>query len=229
MAALAAGVGMLALAGTANAATLVYNGTDLDIYVGQPSPTDEKVYLSGVDNTLTICGTVGSNAACTVGTNGTATLSASENIDSGNGFSNIKASDGGEFANLTFSLVNLLFTGLAFNVQLDDEATQLTVAGNFFGGGTESYSGFLSLAGWNNASAEQLYVVTKNGKALQNLVISALISDGDGGSDPGGIFELKQFVVETTPIPLPPAVLLFGTALAGVGFMSRRKKAANAA
>jgi hypothetical protein len=42
-------------------------------------------------------------------------------------------------------------------------------------------------------------------------------------------FESSTNALEFALVPIPPAALLFGTALAGVGFMSRRKKAQAAA
>ena len=41
----------------------------------------------------------------------------------------------------------------------------------------------------------------------------------------GGTNPTEFYVTTLTTVPIPPAVLLFGSALFGVGFMSRRKKA----
>jgi hypothetical protein len=35
----------------------------------------------------------------------------------------------------------------------------------------------------------------------------------------------KVSLAEIPPIPIPPAALLFGSALAGIGFMSKRRSA----
>ena len=39
-----------------------------------------------------------------------------------------------------------------------------------------------------------------------------------------GIDQFKQFEISLTAVPLPPAALLFGTALVGMGILGRRRR-----
>ena len=44
----------------------------------------------------------------------------------------------------------------------------------------------------------------------------------DGGAGPDRDYDDIVMKISVAPVPLPPAILLFGTALAGLGWLRRR-------
>jgi hypothetical protein len=82
------------------------------------------------------------------------------------------------------------------------------------GKGVTTVSFTLTATG-TNSWATAASVLTSTGNGLGN-VVAAHISDIGLGT--------TFFVGNFTGVPLPPAVLLFGTALAGLGILGRRRK-----
>jgi hypothetical protein len=179
MAALAAGVGMLALAGTANAATLSCDS---------PAGTNLVSYTLGS----------ASLAECKAG------------------------NDSGTFFGISGFVLG--------DKQPDNEGnknvffTDAPTAG-------ETSPGTWAIEVKPGTIANSIVVVLKQSNSYAAFLVDALSGTWTTAGPSNSLMDLSHASVwySSTVIPLPPAALLFGTALAGVGFMSRRKKAANAA
>jgi hypothetical protein len=190
MAALAAGVGMLALAGTANAATMTFAG-------GPPggAPYDEAGFR--VDDARIVNGNCDS---AVFGGSGPSCMAINKN----------------ENSSTVTNILGLEFTLDSFWYELlgnPNENVQLTV----------------TLKNGSTTVATLFYDSPKggNGAVASGLAVYGLLTSVKFDNTGEGNVRIDD--IGLTPVPVPGAALLFGTALAGVGFMSRRKKAANAA
>jgi hypothetical protein len=179
MAALAAGVGMLALAGTANAATL----------------------------------------GCSIGAGSD---SVSYTLGSATQVECVSGNDSGTFFGISGFLLGDKEPGNTGdqNVFFTDVPTA---------GETSPGTWAISIA--PGTIANSIVVVLKQSNSYAAFLVDSLSGNWTTAGPSNSLMDLSHASVwySSTVIPLPPAALLFGTALAGVGFMSRRKKAANAA
>ena len=242
---------LFALAGTAQSATILLQDTNVAIYGSGandvPSLTEQKIYLvaSGASGTTSPPGgdgTLDSNAsACSAGS-ACANFASSSVVNLANGFANITP-----FANktvyhdLTFTVPGYKFGDFFFDTQLNDSKTNgpnLSITVN----GTDVFN---ILATDLKANADLSFAVVAKGSFFITSILLTSINANDSAI---GFNETKHFQVSdlqlqlvcTTdctgnspppdPTPIPGAVWLFGTVIAGgVGFGRWRRKRKNAA
>lgn len=149
------------------------------------------------------------------------------NVDTGSGYSNIKPVKDGLLTQLTFTPVdpNLAIEDIFFRFQANDAGTSGTPnPGNAVislnvndGAAVFNFSSFKK-----NADEGPIGIIATDGDTIKSLVIS--ITDV-GGTNPG-FKEVKQIdvsLVGVTPVPLPAAIPLFLSGMAGLGLLSRRR------
>lgn len=212
-------IGGFASFSSANAST-VYTGTGVDWTVGS-SDSLTKIYLDGESSSNSITGHIGSQGGSIL-----VDFISSTFLQSGSGWSNIKAAvSTGTVADLLVT-PNLLFSALGFSLNLpsqSNDSVKMTVT--FSDDSTESRD-FTCCGG-----GKQLGIELGNGEsnvlveATGSLFMKSLHLEGALSSF-GGFDQIKQFEISTVtapaPVPVPAAVWLFGTALFGFIGMSRR-------
>jgi hypothetical protein len=194
--------GSVCFGATGHAATTT---GDISVTLGHASGT--HIFLDkGTGNTVT--GHVGSQN----GDPGTPIISffSPVAVDAKNGFSSIDSTGGGNgvFHSLTVSVP----TGFAFKSLVFDtlKADDIFITGFFNGTTVGTYLNDDLKNGLNEFTALAL-----NGSLFTSLV---LFSED-------GFSQIKQFEISgLTPVPLPGALVLFGSALVGVGILGRRRK-----
>ncbi|HPF46586.1 MAG: hypothetical protein KDF58_12860 [Alphaproteobacteria bacterium] len=67
-------------------------------------------------------------------------------------------------------------------------------------------------------------ILTVNG--LQ-IMTNKLVFTAGGTNDNVGMDDFALAAIEVSPVPLPPALIMFGAALGGIGFLGRKKRKAN--
>lgn len=236
------GVSMLSLASTANAAplpdpNLVFDGSGYTAYVKNfPSGDNEQpVFLDGCtknDGCTSLTGHVGSQTGVPLLT---FTTSTSEALTAGDGLATIKGAPLGDtgqtagYSNLTATLQSGSMTDFVFSVNLIPSYAsffdQLLVT--VFNNGTKLDNGFsvTPLTGGFTNGQMDIMVLADPGIVFNGVSWAAYNSSGALSTV---IDQSKQVYVSgigIAEVPIPPAALLFGTALSGVGFLSRRKKA----
>lgn len=216
-----------------------------------PDEHESKVFLdktpNGTHDNL-VTGNVGSQTGTPA-----AQFQSVEDVVAGSGFANIKG-DTGDFSQIEFRLDGgFTFTDLLFDVQLAttkdsndviNVADQLQVRA-FFADGSSStvYSDWLSDPAWKNGfkADNSLMVIADTGLALS----SVLISTWANGQLVAGLFEVKHFQVSGctldggenecdggggggNPVPIPGALPLMMSGIAGLGYLARRRRVRNA-
>ena len=237
---------MVTLPATLQAATLTSciacNGGSIDFYLGTPlfdnspgglpSGTDEKkIYLDSATNVTSFTGNVDSQAGLpeTLG-------STDVPVDAANGFANIKPiNKGANIGSVNFSVPGFVFGDFLFDVQLDNfgtgsDKTVYPLSISAYGLSSTLLGSWNFAAGSSDlkANADLSFLVLSGLSNIDHVVISSLLSGV------GGMLEVKHFKVselhkvgELPPeIPLPPAAMLFMTALTALGFASRRRRIA---
>jgi hypothetical protein len=122
------------------------------------------------------------------------------------------------FNNLNWSVIDPLssattWTAETFSVNVTDNGT-INVLVNVAGGGSEDFDWAVSKNGEN-----KIVLLASLGQTIESVFITAL--NGLGITS----FRQDRIQAEGVPtvIPLPPALVLFGTALAGMGLLGRRR------
>ena len=131
-------------------------------------------------------------------------------VDVKNGFSSIDAIGGGNavFNSLAVSVpTGFVFTDLVFDTLKN---TDITITGFLNAAFVGSYS--------NNAlpnGLNEFLTMAINGSAFTSLVLTSAT----------GFSQIKQFEISgVSQVPLPGALVLFGSGLVGLGVLSRRRK-----
>jgi hypothetical protein len=201
-------LGTVILSSAASQAATVTTG-NISVTLGQAAQ-EPKIFLDATIGT-TVTGHVGSQN----GDPGTPVITFTSPIavDAKNGFSSIDAVGGGNdvFHSLTVSVpTGFLFKDLVFDTL---KAEDITVTGFF----NAAIVGTYSNTALPNGLTEFLALAT-NGASFTSLV---LFSNS-------GFSQIKQFEISgltaLTAVPLPGALVLFGSALVGLGVIGRRRK-----
>ncbi|MFO1089321.1 MAG: hypothetical protein U1E46_07040 [Hyphomicrobiales bacterium] len=216
----ALGASLLAMAAQAAPACTPSTVGDLNVYVKNagctfPPQTESSINLSNATSTTSTTGT--STGGVTV------SFTSTETFKAANGNAVITpTTTTGALSNLTVSVpTGYTFTDLLFNVNLATSGAGSTkqvfpLSVSSTTGGPVSYSSGTLGNGQNT-------ILALSSTPISSLVITSLLSGI------GGITNISNFSISglapISNIPLPPAALLFGTALGGVGFLSRRRKA----
>jgi hypothetical protein len=131
-------------------------------------------------------------------------------------------------AYLTANEITNTFTLLWGSIDTYNTISFLNSAGNV----VASFTGTQVVNGATVTSGPTLASIASNpttGAGNYNIVALLTFDLTQEGGFKYVQFESRTNAFEFALVPIPPAALLFGTALAGVGFMSRRKKAQAAA
>jgi hypothetical protein len=205
----AAAVAMVVGFAGSPAAAAVFSNADLAIYQEQntfPDTSDEKVYSNKTekDGSLTVTGNVGSQDGVPHVLFTMDTL-----VEAANGFSQI-GKGSGLFYSLTFEIPGETFPGLKFSTQGDQSNSDVKISAFLQGVELGSYS----TSGLGDSDQKWL-VLGLFGQLFDKIVVTSTT----------GFKSLKHFEVsELTAVPLPAAVYLFGTALAGLGVGAYRRR-----
>lgn len=209
---------IMVCAGAASAATPVYTGTYVDMYLKPntfPSPlTEEKVYLdAGLASTIT--GHVGSQ----IDTRLVSFSSTTDVLDAANGFATIKAQDG-FLNNITITAPGYWFEDLIFSVNLTPNSnSDMTVTAMDKLGGTDSFANWTTQGDWVNGE-NRILVLSTTGNLMQSVTINSQI----GFESLGGLDQLKQTEISgVTAVPEPETYAMLLAGLGLVGFAARRK------
>lgn len=210
--------------GNAQAAP-VYTGTYVDMYLKQntfPSGlVEEKVYLDAALAT-SVTGHVGSQTDSRL----VMFSSSTDVLDAANGFSTIKAADG-FLNNITITAPGYWFEDLIFSVNLTpNQNDDLTVMATDKSGGVDSFANWTSLSNWVNGE-NRIMAISTSGNLMQSVTINSQL----GFESLGGLDQLKQTEISgfVSAVPVPAAIWLLGSSLAGLGITAARKRNAQAA
>jgi len=215
---LVAAAAIMMCAGTASAATPVYTGTYVDMYLKPntfPSPLyEEKVFLDAA-LASTITGHVGSQTDSRL----VSFSSTTDILDAANGFATIKAQDG-FLNNITITAPGYWFEDLIFSVNLTPNSnSDMTVTAMDKLGGTDSFANWTTLGNWVNGE-NRILVLSTTGNLMQSVTINSQI----GFESLGGLDQLKQTEISgITPVPEPETYAMLLAGLGLVGFAARRK------
>lgn len=243
---------LLLLSGPASAG-LVYNST-ADFYLQDGFPAETEVQVHGIpgqtnENVPTANGVLlNSNPEIN------AIWQGNTNINASAGFATIQGPDlargsFGNYGSIDFSLANdYAFTDLLFDVQLafDTPSTQTPIADQlvvtaFFSNGTStSYDNWLNDEAWKEGTPadNSLMVVADEGLFITHVLIETLL----GGNLVNGLFQTKHYQVSgaqecgpdtecggegNTPVPVPSALPLMLSGIAGLGYLARSRRKRN--
>jgi hypothetical protein len=207
---LLAGAALICAVASAQAATVTYTGGSLTVVEGSPTPSETKIYFDGAVGVQTGTGHLGSQT-------GTGLFSFSSNpgnpLTYAEGFAtvdplsatgvitylDIKSPTGLQWNDMIFAAQGPSGTAATdFKIQAYLAGTLLgTVSIADIGSGAESFLTFIMSAG-----------------LMDELKLTST----------SGLHQIKQFEVSLNAVPLPPAALLFGSALVGMGILGRRRR-----
>jgi hypothetical protein len=209
-AALAIGLGT----GAAQAATTTYTNGSLTVIEGNPQPKETFIFLPGGTNTTSENGNVGSQTGTSLINFLTTTP-----VDFAQGFATITTCNSCKPAPLIGSVTLTSPTGLKWNDVLfgalgpsGSGASQLTMTAYL---GT-TVLGTVAIADIGSGLDALLTEISVAG-LMDKLVLTSST----------GLVQFKQFEISGSGIsnvPLPPAAILFGTALVGMGILGRRRR-----
>jgi hypothetical protein len=203
VAALVLGVGVQ----STTAATLT-NGT-LTV-IEDNAPAETHIFFNAQVGTLNGTGHVGSQG-------GTSLLNFATDVAAtfANGYATIDPTTASVIKSLTItSTTGLQWNDLVFRAQgpAGNVPTDLTVSAYL----ANALLGSVTFNSIGNGAKEFLAFITLNG-LMDKLVLTSNL----------GISQFKQFEISLSAVPLPPAALLFGSALIGLGtLVSRRRRQA---
>lgn len=205
---LSAAVLTLTAVPAAQAVTTTTNGA-LSVSEGQPTPAETHIFFDAATNTTSGIGHVGSQT----GTPLFSFTSTTDSLNFANGFAQIDPVTGLINALTITSPTGFLFNDLVFQAQgpAGNAATDLSFKA--FRGGTQ-VGGTVNIADIGSGANAFLTAI-----ALGGLVDTFTLTST------AGIFQFKQFEVSgLSAVPLPSAAMLFGSAIVGLGLLSRRRR-----
>lgn len=207
---------MALAAGSANAAA-IYSGSYVDMYLKSntfpANLSEQKVYLGGGSG-ATATGYVGSQTGLPL----VQFSSTTDVLDAAGGFASISAQDG-YINNLTITAPGYWFHDIMFGIKLRPTSNNdLSITATDASGATDSFTNWTNASAWTNGN-NKILLLSNSGDLMQSVTITS----GSGLSS-FGIAQLKQVEISgLTPVPVPPAVWLFGSGLLGLAAIVRRK------
>jgi|SRR5262245_55975296 len=206
---LIASLTLASLANGAQAVTTYTNGT-LIVIEGNPQPNETNIFMQGLPNATDRDGNVGSQSGTDLIHFKTTTP-----VDFSNGFATITTCNSCSPAPLIHNVTITSPTGLLWNDMLfgalptSAHSSDLTITA-FLGG---QQLGQVFIANIGNGLDPLLTMIAVSG------VMDKLVLTSDFG-----VAQFKQFEISFAPVPLPPAAILFGTALVGLVTLGRRRR-----
>ena len=209
---------IMVCAGTASAATPVYSGTYVDMYLKSNTfPTllnEEKVFLDAA-----LASTITGHEGSQTDTRLVSFSSTTDVLDAANGFATIKAQDG-FLNNLTITAPGYWFEDLIFSVNLTPNSnSDLVVTAMDKSSATDSFANWAAQGDWVNGE-NRILVLSTSGNLMQSVTINSQI----GFQSLGGLDQLKQTEISgVTAVPEPETYAMLLAGLGLVGFAARRK------
>lgn len=158
-----------------------------------------------------VTGTGSNSLSATVGgaTGPAVNIATNVNVTSGAGFAVLRPASDEALTNLTFTPVNdLLFGDFSFRGILDDPG-DVTI--NVTDAGGVLFSHVFSIA--TNGNFQPIGMISKDGQSIKSVSITS-----------AGFKDVRQIEFSpVSPVPIPPALALFGSGLVGLSFLSRRR------
>lgn len=217
---LAAALMVLSWTGVAAAASPVYSGSYVDMYLKSntfPGNLNEQMVFLDAGTSSSITGHVGSQTGTTLVT----FSSTSDTLIASNGFATISAQDG--FLNdITITAPGYWFDDLIFSVNLSPNAnSDLSVTAKDKTGGTNTFTNWATQQDWVNGE-NRILVLSTGGNLMQSVTITSQL----GFQSLGGLDSLKQTEISgVTPVPEPGSWAMLLAGLGVVGLAARRKLA----
>lgn len=219
---------VLTLAGTAQASLVSATGDPVSIYLdGHPSGlglSEQRIFLDHGHGT-TVDGKVGKNGPVVDFTSGGATLDATRGFKNGEITRREHDDSSSVFHSLTISVPGYTFGDFLFNVDLLEnrkDKSDLTITVNFTSGAPE----VVRLNGDFDKNGDgdlHFLLLDKLGATIISTITSIALYSRIGFED-FSHFQISDLVDPPATTPIPGAVWLFGTVLAGAAGVGRWRK-----